>query len=154
MASLISGMSWYGSAPARTATRGAMGVCQIAFFIMGIRGLFGRRNICRYEDARGRYQLDNLTGSGLSKGESGQPWRGFDPGLGNRHWTVPLGYGHWIEAHYIAGYSAIKGVHARLEALDKAGLIAPPPPPPPGRRQGHLGLSAIWLLRGVWQGLI
>ena len=30
----------------------------------------------RYIDARGRYRMDNLTGPGLSNGESGEPWRG------------------------------------------------------------------------------
>jgi len=42
----------------------------------------------RFEDKRGRYMLDNLTGAGTTDGPSGQPWRGVDPkkiGKG-RHW--------------------------------------------------------------------
>lgn len=42
----------------------------------------------RYEDERGRYSLDNLTGAGTTEGPSGRPWRGADPrkiGQG-RHW--------------------------------------------------------------------
>jgi len=42
----------------------------------------------RYEDERGRYMVDNLTGAGTTEGPSGQPWRGVDPkriGTG-RHW--------------------------------------------------------------------
>lgn len=33
----------------------------------------------RFEDERGRYRLVILTGPGTAKGESGQPWRGYDP---------------------------------------------------------------------------
>ncbi len=42
----------------------------------------------RFEDARGRYMIDNLTGAGTTNGPSGQPWRGVDPkGIGaGRHW--------------------------------------------------------------------
>ncbi len=42
----------------------------------------------RFEDERGRYSIDNLTGAGTTNGPSGQPWRGVDPktiGAG-RHW--------------------------------------------------------------------
>jgi len=42
----------------------------------------------RFQDERGRYMVDNLTGAGTTKGPSGQPWRGVDPaGIGaGRHW--------------------------------------------------------------------
>lgn len=42
----------------------------------------------RFEDERGRYMIDNLTGAGTTNGPSGQPWRGIDPkGIGaGRHW--------------------------------------------------------------------
>lgn len=42
----------------------------------------------RFEDVRGRYMVDNLTGAGTTEGPSGQPWRGVNPakiGAG-RHW--------------------------------------------------------------------
>lgn len=42
----------------------------------------------RFEDERGRFMLDNLTGAGTTNGASGQPWRDIDPkriGKG-RHW--------------------------------------------------------------------
>ena len=41
------------------------------------------------DDGRGRYWTDNLTGGGLRRGETGLPWRGFDPNTKNRHWGVP-----------------------------------------------------------------
>ncbi len=79
----------------------------------------------RYVDERGRYRMDNLTGPGLSNGESGEPWRGYDPGQSGRCWSVPKkgNYAHWIDENLIPQYRRIKGVHARLDALDNAGLI-------------------------------
>ena len=80
-------------------------------------------------DARGRYKRGDLTGAGATAGgESGAPWRGHDPRTGNRHWAPPKtgGYAAWIEANIIPGYRAIEGVHARLNALDDAGLIHRP----------------------------
>jgi site-specific DNA-methyltransferase (adenine-specific) len=38
---------------------------------------------------RTNYYGNVLTGSGLRNGESGQPWRGYDPSGKNRHWAVP-----------------------------------------------------------------
>jgi DNA modification methylase len=42
----------------------------------------------RFEDERGRYSVDNLTGAGTRKGPSGLPWRGIDPATigSGRHW--------------------------------------------------------------------
>ena len=79
----------------------------------------------RHKDHRGAFQQDNLTGPGLSDGESGEPWCGFDPGKSGRCWSVPKSgaYARWIEAQFIPGYRAMKGVHERLSALESAGLI-------------------------------
>jgi DNA modification methylase len=43
----------------------------------------------RNSDDRGRYRLSDLTGAGLRAGDSGKPWRGFDPTATGRHWGVP-----------------------------------------------------------------
>ncbi len=79
----------------------------------------------RHRDQFGRYRVDNLTGPGLSDGESGEPWQGYDPASGGRCWSVPRtgGYAAWLDANLIPGYAALKGVHDRLEALAEAGLI-------------------------------
>ena len=79
----------------------------------------------RHEDDSGRYRVDDLTGPGLSDGESGSPWRGCDPGSSGRCWSVPRTgtYGHWLEANVIPGYRSMRGVHERLDALVNAGLI-------------------------------
>lgn len=49
-----------------------------------------------------KYQTFELTGAGTRKGESGLPWRGFDPNKFGRHWGQ---------------------LHARLDELDAASLI-------------------------------
>ena len=79
----------------------------------------------RYTDVNGRYRVDNLTGPGLSNGESGAMWQGYDPGQSGRCWSVPRtgGYARWVEENLIPGYMAIDSVHARLDALSNAGLI-------------------------------
>ncbi len=82
----------------------------------------------RHKDKRGTYRTDNLTGPGISQGESGEPWKGADPTEAGRCWSVPRTgeYAAWIAKNVIPGYDAIAGIHARLDALDKAGLIAWP----------------------------
>ena len=41
------------------------------------------------EDDRGKYWTNAITGAGIRHGESGKPWRGFDPTARGRHWAVP-----------------------------------------------------------------
>ena len=79
----------------------------------------------RHTDEKGRYRVGDLTGPGLSNGESGEPWQGYDPGQSGRCWSVPKtgGYARWIQDNLIPGYTAVAGVHARLDALSGAGLI-------------------------------
>ena len=88
------------------------------------------------EDARGRYRSENITGANASGGESGRAWRGYDVSARGRHWAPPKAspYAEYIEREFIPGYRNIEGVHARLDALDAAGLIHHPK-------------------RGVWPGL-
>ena len=38
---------------------------------------------------RTNYSGNILSGSGIRYGESGKPWRGFDPTAKNRHWAIP-----------------------------------------------------------------
>lgn len=74
------------------------------------------------EDRRGRYQPVALTGPGVRSGESGQPWRHYDPTKVGRHWQ-PASY---LYAKYrvltgkdLASYPLIE----RLDKLDEVGLI-------------------------------
>ena len=77
-------------------------------------------------DEHGKYEKGDLKGPRTSKGESGKPWRGVDPAAtADRCWSVPRTgrYAEYIEEHFIPNYRSIEGIHARLDALDEAGLI-------------------------------
>ena len=41
------------------------------------------------QDGRSRYWTGDLTANGVRHGETGKPWRGFDPTSKGRHWMVP-----------------------------------------------------------------
>ena len=83
----------------------------------------------RHSDSRtlnyGPVRLSDLTGPKTSKGESGKPWAGFDPGQAGRCWSVPRtgDYAEWIEKNIIPGYLSIQSVHDRLDALAAHDLI-------------------------------
>lgn len=70
----------------------------------------------RDPDTGRRFQAISLTGSGLRHGDSGKPWRGTDPSKVKRHWALP---GEIVKR---LGIKA-KTVQAKLDALDKAGMI-------------------------------
>ena len=83
------------------------------------------------KDSRGRrYRNADLTGPkhGTAGGESARAWKGYDVAARNRQWSPPLkgDYAGYIERHWIPGYRSIRGVHARLDALDAVGLIEHP----------------------------
>ena len=67
----------------------------------------------------------DLTAAGVRFGESGQPWREYNPTNIGRHWAVPrIGtLANWIEENAVPNYTLIENSHERLEALDTAGLI-------------------------------
>ena len=79
----------------------------------------------RHSDGNGRYRVGDLTGPGLSDGESGNPWQNYNPGQSGRHWSVPKtgAYAKWINDNLIPVYGSLKGIHERLNALSDAGLI-------------------------------
>lgn len=77
----------------------------------------------RFEDAKGKYQVDNLTGAGTRSGDSGQPWRGVDPTESGRHWAVPKSI---IKRMGINGAYDSMSVQEKLDYLDSIGLIAWP----------------------------
>lgn len=88
------------------------------------------RRAYRNVDARGRWRSADLTASGTRSGESGEPWRGIDPGKVGNHWRTPTrgGMNDYIVEHcLIPGWpDCYPGVHSRLDALDAANLIAWP----------------------------
>lgn len=64
------------------------------------------------------YYGNVLTGSGLRGGESGQPWKGFDPSAKNRHWAIP---GKLWEDSGLDGTDLSQ--HQKLDLLYKHGFI-------------------------------
>ncbi len=74
------------------------------------------------ESETGRYKFTSggnvLTGAGATGGESGRPWRGFEPAAKNRHWAIP-----GFLAEQMPTQFAELSVLAKLEALYAAGLI-------------------------------
>ena len=88
------------------------------------------RKAYRNEDERGRWRSADLTASGLRFGESGEPWRGINPGDVGNHWRTPTqgGMNDFIMEHVLIPDwpEAYPGLHSRLDALDAAGLIAWP----------------------------
>ncbi len=91
------------------------------------------------KDAKGRFQLVSLTGSGTRSGESGQVWRGVNPTHVGRHWAVPK---RAIENAYPNRKDLDKlTIQQRLDLLDTAGLIYWPPngKVPRQKRYQHMG---------------
>ena len=68
-----------------------------------------------YDDDGRRYKRDDLTGTGLRSGESGQPWRGVDPSAKGNHWTIPR---TWPGNEKVP-----TGTHDALDYLDSIGRI-------------------------------
>ncbi len=67
----------------------------------------------RHKDAKGRYQIGDLTAAGSRNGESGQPWRDIDPGA--RHWAP--------SRSFPGGEHLPRGTHDALDMLDSMGRI-------------------------------
>ena len=74
------------------------------------------------QDERGYYQSVALTGTGIRSGDSGLPWRGYDPSNVKRHWQ-PASYLYTkykeLTGDDLAKYPLLK----RLDKLDEIGLI-------------------------------
>ncbi len=47
------------------------------------------KKMFRHSDERGAFRLNELTGSGTRTGDSGKPWRKYDPTTKGRHWAIP-----------------------------------------------------------------
>jgi len=67
-------------------------------------------------DSGRRFHANVLTGSGTRRGDSGLPWRGYNPTEHGRHWAVP---GKMIDQLGLEGLT----LHEKLDALDAAGRI-------------------------------
>ena len=99
-----------------------------------------------YEDQRGKYQSNVLTGSGTRTGDSGKSWKGYNPTLKGRHWAIP------------SKLSAELGIDMAqlttqqiLDLLDEKGLIlAPQKPGSLPRYKQYLDISEGTLYQDIW----
>ena len=80
----------------------------------------------RFQDDKGRYTLDNLTGAGDREGDSGKAWRNIDPRKKGRHWAVPgrEKLPSWVKLP--ENWEAMT-TQEKLDFLDEVGLIYWPP---------------------------
>ena len=69
------------------------------------------------EDENGRYWTNSIHGSGTRNGESGEPWRGYDPTAAGRHWAIPR------ELVLAFRIDTNLSQHEKLDALYDLGLI-------------------------------
>lgn len=94
------------------------------FFFEEITTPYMRGHIeSRYtQDPSGRMKFTSggnvLSGPGKSNGESGKPWKGFDPSAKDRHWAVP----GFLTEQMPPEFEKL-GVLAKLDALHANGLI-------------------------------
>lgn len=100
----------------------------------------------RKTDARGRYWTNSIHGAGVRNGDSGKPWRGYDPTAAKRHWAVPS------ELVTALGIDPDLPQHTKLDALADFGVIDFPPAESgalPTYRQ-YLETSPGMLLQDIW----
>ncbi len=73
-----------------------------------------------------RYKRENPTGAGISKGITGQPWRGIDPTAKGRHWARPPEELDRLDAAGLIYWSKRKGAwpYIKLFLDDRSGIPA------------------------------
>ncbi len=74
-------------------------------------------NSFTYEDERGKYQLQHLTGPGKTEGESGKAWKNYNPSDRGRHWGIPSLLRRELKIPDEVG------IIEALELMEKAGRI-------------------------------
>jgi DNA modification methylase len=103
----------------------------------------------RDSDERGIYQSVALTGPGIRTGDSGKPWRGYDPTTKGRHWQ-PASYVYEkykkLTGDDLADYPLI----VRLDKLDEAGLIHQATPKTVARYRFYLADAEGVPLQDIW----
>jgi DNA modification methylase len=111
------------------------------------------------EPETGRYKFTSggnvLTGASATGGESGRPWRGFDPSAKNRHWAIP----GFLAEQMPPDFAAL-GVLAKLDALYAAGLVEirpgaawPTPVRYLGDEDGH-PIGDVWAYQPYTEGAV
>ncbi len=98
-----------------------------------------------YNDERGCYQSNVLTGAGTRKGESGQPWLQYDPTKKGRHWAIPK---KLLDDVDVPDASTVQDI---LSLLDARGLILHPKSEDSiPRYKQYLDTSEGTLFQDIW----
>ena len=97
------------------------------------------------EDDVGKYWTNSIHGSGIRGGQSGRPWKGYNPTAFGRHWAIPRDI---VDA---AGIDPELPQHAKLDELYELGYIDLPNTGQqlPTYRQ-YLERSPGQLLQDIW----
>ena len=78
-------------------------------------------------DGRGKYRKLPLHAASVSGGESGKPWRGYDPSQHNRHWATPtkgIMHQYIVENQIIPDWpKGFPTIQNKLDALERHGLL-------------------------------
>jgi adenine specific DNA methylase Mod len=70
------------------------------------------------EDQRGKYRLNEIMGPGTREGQSGKPWRAYDPTSSGRHWAIPQAI-----KDFLGPRADQLSTHEQLDALYELDLI-------------------------------
>lgn len=132
------------------------------YFFNIVRSPYMRGHVQRRytkDEGTGKFKFTSggnvLTGAGASGGESGKPWRGFDPSAKNRHWAIP----GFLTEQMPESFKGL-GVLAKLESLYAAGLVeitegvAWPVPVRYLRESDGNPLSDIWSYQPYTEGTV
>jgi DNA modification methylase len=94
----------------------------------------------RFQDNRGRYRLVVLTAPGTRTGDSGKPWRNYDPTKAGRHWAVPHRALEYLKAE---GLQIPERLQDQLELLYQHGFVRIP-----AKKDGSSGVPEFKLYLG------
>ncbi|MHC1751073.1 DNA methyltransferase [Humidesulfovibrio sp.] len=99
-----------------------------------------------YKDPRGIFQSNVLTGDGTRNGESGSPWKNYNPTEKGRHWAIP----HKLTAELKIDAAKLS-TQELLDLLDNKQLILHPSKPGGmPRYKQYLDTTAGVLFQDIW----
>lgn len=101
------------------------------------------------QDERGQYQSVALTGPGIRTGDSGLPWRNYNPTASGRHWAIPQ-YVHGKYRDFTGGDLEQYPFLERLDKLDESGLIHWGKPGTVPRYKYYLADAPGVYLQDIW----
>ena len=76
----------------------------------------------KLQDEKGKYWTNALTGAGVRHGESGKPWRNYNPTDTGRHWAIPSRITEEL------GLDEDLSTQEKLDAMDSGGFVDHPEP--------------------------